>query len=236
MSRLIMVFMSLVLISSVSSCWWWGKSEHAKELERIKNETELEIAIIESEREREKEKRKSRPTWISKRPYIADPDIIEGVGVSDPKPSIEVMRGNSMDGVIAEISASQEVSDTAYTENYLKDFEEHYSSLGKTRGSRERLQLLIRKNILKQITFAEEWEDPETGQYWRYGFMPAKGADIATLEAAKDQVIEEEGLIIEVMKQEFLQKLDARLGKLQQEKDRQLEILQNKIEALKDKE
>jgi len=170
------------------------------------------------------------PSWVSKRPYITNPDIIEGVGASDPDPSIEIMRATAADILIEEISLQTAVTDTGYTETYLRRFNEYYTDLGKSSASREAIRFTMRNNLLKYITFAEEWQDPKTGIYWRYGWMSKAADEMNTLEAAKQQALQNAELVHDFHKDEFLKRIEDRIQQLELRKREQEEAIRQQLQ------
>lgn len=169
------------------------------------------------------------PSWPTKRPYIANADIIEGVGAADPNPSIEIMRATAADILIEEISLQTAVTDSGYTETYLRRFNEYYTDLGKSSASRDALRFTMRKNLLKYITFAEEWQDPNTGIYWRYGWMSKLADEVNALESAKSQALQNAELLHEFQKDEFLTRLQNRIDTLESKRREQEEMIMKLI-------
>lgn len=172
------------------------------------------------------------PSWPTTRPYVADPNIIEGVGATDPHPSIEVMRERAANIVIQEISLQTAVTDSGVMLDYLRDFSDYYSDLSRSSDLLQRIQQLSRQNVLRYITFAEEWQDPVTGRYWRYGWMVKASDELNTLNATQDAALESE-ISTEFEMERFLELLENRKEEVDEAKIEQEARVRLRLEELR---
>ena len=161
-----------------------------------------------------------RPGWVDKLPYVSNVNIMETIGVADPQPSFAQKRQAAIENAYTNMVLQLGGPIKTFSDNYTKNYRNFYKDQNYGGSISETQTTIAIENVVKRNQIAAWWDDPKTGVYWVYMFMPMAAVEAEVMKEEEERAIRD-GLILEIQRDNFNKRMNEELEKRKKEEEEQ---------------